>query len=361
MTRYPLLTVDLDAVIEATRLLKTRLDAAGFSLLGVTKAVDGEPEVARALLEGGADGLADSRLQSLERLAAERLGPRTLIRAPQRDELQTAAAVADRVLLSDPEAARALGARVSGKPVEVLLTVDLGDRREGVLPDAAAAVAARLAGLPGISLAGIAVNFACLSGQLPSQALFREAEDVLAALADDCAAEPLLSLGGTCVLQHLEGYAPRFATEIRSGGGPLYGYDFVSGKSLAGLERFDPVLTAVVLESGRKPPAPPGTGGFDAFGHVPDVDLPDHDADYALLNVGRRDCEPGGLRPLLPGARLAGATSDVSVLITDQPLHPGDTVAFAIDYDALVRAMTSPFVAKEFITRTRPGISKGDS
>ena len=60
-------------------------------------------------------------------------------------------------------------------------------------------------------------------------------------------------------------------------------------------------------------------------------------------------------------ARAVGATSDVSVLITDQPLHPGDTVAFAIDYDALVRAMTSPFVAKEFITRTRPGISTGDS
>ncbi len=313
------------------------------------------------MLEGGASGLADSRLQSLERLAAEGLGPRTLIRAPQRDELRTAAAVADRVYLSDPEAARALGAHASGRSVEVFLTVDLGDRREGVLPDAAAAVAARLAGLPGVSLAGIAVNFACLSGQLPSRALFREAEDVLATLADDCAAEPLLSLGGTCVLQHLDGYAPRFATEIRSGGGPLYGYDFVSGKGLAGLERFDPVLTAVVLESSRKPPAPPGAGGFDAFGHVPDVDLPETDANYTLLNIGRRDCEPGGLRPLLPGARLAGATSDVSILITEQPLHPGDTVAFAVDYDALVRAMTSPFVAKEFISRTKSEISKGDS
>jgi ornithine racemase len=361
MTDHPLLTVDLDAIGRATRLLKDQLDASGFSLLGVTKAVDGEPGVGRAMLEGGANGLADSRLQSLERLAAEGLGPRTLIRAPQRDGLRTAAAVADRVYLSDPEAARALGVHASGRPVEIFLTVDLGDRREGVLPDAAAAVAARLTGLPGVSLAGIAVNFACLSGQLPSRALFREAEDVLATLADDCAAEPLLSLGGTCVLQHLDGYTPRFATEIRSGGGPLYGYDFVSGKGLAGLERFDPVLTAVVLESSRKPPAPPGAGGFDAFGHVPDVDLPETDANYTLLNIGRRDCEPGGLRPLLPGARLAGATSDVSILITEQLLHPGDTVAFAVDYDALVRAMTSPFVAKEFISRTRSEISKGDS
>jgi predicted amino acid racemase len=361
MTSYPLLTVDLDAITDATRVLKVQLDSGGFSLLGVTKAVDGEPTVGRALLEGGATGLADSRLQSLERLAAGGIGPRTLIRPPQRDELESAAAVADRVFLSDPEAARALGVHSSGKPVEVLLAVDLGDRREGVLPDVAAAVAARLTELPGISLAGIAVNFACLSGQLPSQDLFRDAEDVLASLADDCAAEPLLSLGGTCVLQHLEGYTPRFATEIRSGGGPLYGYDFVSGRSLAGLERFDPVLTAIVLESSRKPPAPPGSGGLDAFGHVPDADLPDSDANYALLNVGRRDCEPGGLRPLLPGARLAGATSDVSVLITEHLLHPGDTVPFAVDYDALVRAVTSPFVAKEFVSRTRSGIPEGDS
>ena len=78
------------------------------------------------------------------------------------------------------------------------------------------------------------------------------------------------------------------------------------------------------------------------------MQLPEDDAYYALLNLGRRDCEPGGLRPLLPGSYLAGATSDVSVLITTGPLAAGDLVSFAVDYDALVRAVTSPFVVKEF-------------
>ena len=127
-----------------------------------------------------------------------------------------------------------------------------------------------------------------------------------------------------------------------------YGYDFVSGRGIAGMTRTDPVLTAVVLECGLKPPAPSGAGGLDAFGHVPEVSLPAKDAYYALLNLGRRDCEPGGLRPLLPGSHVAGATSDVSVLITSGPLAPGDLVSFALDYDALVRAVTSPFVVKEF-------------
>ncbi len=361
MAGCPKLTIDLDAVAGNTRRLGARLRADGLSLLGVTKAVDGEPRVGRAMLEAGCAGLADSRLPSLERLARAGLGPRTLIRAPHPGEIAQAARVADRVLLCDPAAAQALGEHAAGTAVEVLLTVDLGDRREGVLPVAAAAVAARLRGLNGVALAGVAVNFACLSGQLPTQALFREAEDVLAVVASACAAEPLLSLGGTCVMQHLDGYRPRFRTEIRSGGGPLYGYDFVSMLPLAGLERTDPVLTAIVLECARKPPAPAGAAGRDAFGHVPDVRLPEEDAYYALLNVGRRDCEPGGLRPLLPGAYLAGATSDVSVLITPRPLHAGDAVSFAVDYDALVRACTSPFVAKEYAGTAGSELSRGGS
>ncbi len=346
---YPRLTVDLDAVAGNARRLAARLRDDGIALVGVTKCLDGEPAVGRAMLEAGCAGLADSRLHALERLAAAGLGPLTLIRAPQPGEVESVARVADRVLLSDAGTAGRLGRLREAQPLEVLLTVDLGDRREGVLPHAAPSAAARLADLPGVELAGISVNFACLSGQLPSQQLFRQAEDVLAACAPQCAAGPLLSLGGTCAVQHLGGWRPRFATELRSGGGPVYGYDFVTMAPIDGLVRTDPVLTAVVLECYEKPPAPQGPGGRDAFGHVPEAELPDEDAYYALLYLGRRDCEPGGLRPLLPGSYLAGATSDVSVLITPKPLRPGDTVSFAIDYDALVRAVTSPFVSREFV------------
>jgi predicted amino acid racemase len=344
----PRLTIDLDVVAAATETLAGRLLARGFALVGVTKAVDGEPSVGRVMLEAGASGLADSRLPALTRLAAHALAPLTLIRPPQRDELELVAQVADRVVLSDVEAARRLGECAPGFPLEVLLAVDLGDRREGVLPDDAPALARGLAAVPGVALTGIAVNFACLSGQLPSHTLFRTAEEVLAEVADDCAAEPLLSLGGTCCLQHLDGYVPRFATEIRSGGGPLYGYDFVSAAPLEDLERHDPVLTAGVLECYRKPPAPPCELGLDAFGHVPAADLPPTDAWYALVALGRRDCEPAGLRPLLEGARVAGMTSDVGVVIVPERVAPGSELSFAVDYDALVRAVTSPFVIKHF-------------
>ncbi len=347
---FPRLTLSLDAVARNTRLLVADLRRRSIDLVGVTKAVDGEPAVGQTMLAAGCTGLADSRLPALVRLADHALTPLTLIRAPQAYEMRAAAQVADRVALCEVATARALGEHAPGHPLELLLTVDLGDRREGVLPELAPQVASDLADVPGTALRGISVNFACLSGQHPSQALFREAEEVLAAVAAHCAAEPLLSLGGTCCLQHVEAYRPRFRTEIRAGGGLLYGHDFVSAAALPSLKRRDPLLTATVLESSTKPPAPAGTAGLDAFGHVPDVCLPAGEAWYSLLALGRRDTQPESLSPLLAGVTIAGMTSDVTVLTSQSALAPGSTVDFALDYEGLVRAVTSPFVAKRFLT-----------
>ena len=67
----PRLTIDLDAVTQATERLAADLRARGLTLVGVTKCVDGEPAVGRTMLEAGAEGLADSRLPSLVRLAGQ--------------------------------------------------------------------------------------------------------------------------------------------------------------------------------------------------------------------------------------------------------------------------------------------------
>jgi predicted amino acid racemase len=348
---YPLLAVDVDIIAGNTRFIAESLIVSGIELVGVTKVVDGEPAIGQAMLEAGAAGLADSRLPSLMRLAAHALAPLTLIRPPQPEEVETAAQLADRVMVNDATIARALGEHAPGYPIELLLTVDLGDRREGVLPENAVVVARRLADLPGTQLAGIAVNFACLSGLQPSQELFRQAEMVLAEVADSCAAEPVLSLGGTCVLPHLKGYRPRFRTEARAGAGPVLGIDLVSNAPLEGLEPTPPVLDVAVLESYRKPPPPAGPHGADCFGHQPETDFPDGAAIYTMIALGRRDSAPSCLCPLDPGVRVVGMTSDVAVLLTERIYTPGETVRFALDYEGLVRAMTSPFVSRRFVKR----------
>ena len=353
---YPLLTVAIDKIAGVTRTIAEQLRAHDMRLVGVTKAVDGEPAVAQALLQAGCSGLADSRVPAITRLAAHNLGPITLIRSPQPDEIEAVAQLADRVVLSDPAAATALGAAAPGEPIQLLLDVDLGDRREGVLPKQALQAGERLAGLPGTVLAGIAVNFACLSGLLPSVPLIRQAEKILRSLAPLCGPDPVLSLGGTCCVPFAGRYEPSVRTEVRSGVGVLLGWDLCAGAPLPGITRTEPVLTAVVLESGPKPPPPAGPRGLDAFGHEPDVELPVGEAVYTLIALGRRDAAPEALRPLDPGVRIAGMTSDVAVLITERVYEPGETIAFGLDYEGLVLAVTSPFVTKRYV---RPGAGRG--
>jgi len=383
------LTMDVAAVRHNVAAWTRRLADQHIEVVGVTKAVDGQPEVGRAMLEGGAVALADSRLTSLARLAEQGLGPRILIRPPEFDELDTALDVADGVLLSDLSTARALSARPPGTRMPVLMVVDLGDRRDGVLPDDAVALAARLADLPGLSLAGLAVNFACLSGLQPSLALFQQADAILGRIADWCAGEPLLSIGGTYCLPHLLHFRPRHRCLVRLGAGLYFGhYTLPTMTPIPGLLRADPILTATVIESRRKPGPPEGLVGPDAFGHVPARPLPRRVARHVLLAMGRRETEIQCLRPLVPHSYVAGMSSDHTLLVVDDGpaaesapaggeaaarpplrgtgaphgdhgdesagatvLRAGDTVDFALDYEGLVRAVGSPFVRKVFTER----------
>ena len=59
--------------------------------------------------------------------------------------------------------------------------------------------------------------------------------------------------------------------------------------------------------------------------------------------------DPAALKPP-PGVDIIGATSDHLVLdATETNLDVGDEVAFTTGYSALLRAMTSPYVAKTYV------------
>ena len=111
-------------------------------------------------------------------------------------------------------------------------------------------------------------------------------------------------------------------------------------------------LVAEVIELKVKPSQPRGTVEQTAFGEA----SPDTDRGLisrAILAIGHQDTDPDGLCPP-PGITVLGASSDH--LITDSSgcrLCVGKEVTFELNYSALVRAMTSPFVAKAVKARSR--------
>ena len=64
-----------------------------------------------------------------------------------------------------------------------------------------------------------------------------------------------------------------------------------------------------------------------------------------MLALGIQDVDPAGLTPPA-GITIVGASSDHLVIEADQPLAVGEELRFGLDYSALLRAMTSPFIQR---------------
>ena len=134
MTARATVTVDLAKVIENTRRVVEAL--GGRSVYGVTKVTCGAPEVARAMLAGGASGIADSRLENVARMREAGIAAEFWsLRAPAPALADEAVRLIDVSLESELETVRALdaAARSLGKRHRIIAMVDLGDLREGMM------------------------------------------------------------------------------------------------------------------------------------------------------------------------------------------------------------------------------------
>ena len=115
--------------------------------------------------------IGDSRLRNLTTLRRGGVTvPVWLIRAPQPAEALDTVRLADVSLNSEIETIAALDAACArlGEPHEVVLMVDVGDLREGVLPDDLPRLVEQVLALPHVKLAGIGVNLTCYGAIVPS-------------------------------------------------------------------------------------------------------------------------------------------------------------------------------------------------
>ena len=134
---------------------------------------------------------------------------------------------------------------------------------------------------------------------------------------------------------------------LRLGESILLGREPLHRKPIDGLHTNAITLTAEVIESKIKPSQPWGTIAQSAFGEKP-TDTGQGDFSQLILAIGRQDTDPRGLAPP-PGIRVLGASSDHFVLAARPDSHTlGAEITFQLDYSSLVRAMTSPFVARIF-------------
>jgi len=344
------LTIDLAKIRENTDSLAARLGKV--RIVGVTKAFGGSPAFARALLAGGAVALADSRLADVERLAAAGLGaPLWLIRSPALTEADAAVGLADGSCVSEVAIVAALGAAAARRGVEhrMLLMIELGDVREGILPDELPGVLRAVRRRAGVRVHGLGGNFVCLGGALPTA----EKLAALVRLRDEAAeylGYPLVVSGANSagLGLALSGELPEGVDDLRVGESIIGGRDEIRRAPIEGLRQDAVVIRAPVIEAKWKDFEPVGPLAEQVLFSKPRTTRTGRGL-RVIVALGQLDTDPLGLTPLQEGIEVIGGSSDHTVLdATDAAVAPrvGDMLSFSPSYAATVRAYASPYVAK---------------
>src|SRR5690554_5735851 len=135
---YPKLIIDLKKIQENARLLADLCHNNGIQPAAVTKVTCGDPRVARAMLDGGMDILAESRLENAYRLRQAGIDdPLLLLRLPMVSQAEEVVELFTCSLNSELKTIRVLNQAAAAKGLvhEIILMVDLGDLREGIWPN----------------------------------------------------------------------------------------------------------------------------------------------------------------------------------------------------------------------------------
>ena len=353
MSCAPRLEIDLDKIYHNAYTLVQRLNCCGISVTGVTKATLGSPDIANVLLRAGVSSLGDSRIENIESMRQANVSSvMTLIRSPMISHAARVIKFANISCNTEIEVIRQLSieAEKADRIHRVILMVELGDLREGIMPDDLIGVAREACCMPNIVLEGIGTNLACRSGVSPDANNMATLTE-LAKFIETTTNQSINTVSGGNSANLTWAFSSADTGRInnlRLGEAILLGRETLNRQPIDGLHTDAITLIAEVIESKIKPSKPSGDIAQTAFGAKRAVTDRGRIL-QTILAIGIQDVDPEGLQGT-KGINICGASSDHLIVESeDHNLPIGAEVTFQLNYSALLRAMTSPFVGKMLI------------
>ncbi|MCD1147183.1 alanine/ornithine racemase family PLP-dependent enzyme [Peptoniphilus sp. KCTC 25270] len=349
---YPKLRVDINKIKHNTKTMKDRITGNGMeTMAAVTKVFCGNKEIAQGFVDGGADFLADSRIQNLEKLADFSV-PKMLLRIPMLSEVDDVVKYADISLNSEIETLKALNEAAKGKKHKVILMVDLGDLREGFFQeeDFYEAVEAVLS-MENLELHGVGVNLTCYGAVIPKPEILKRLDDYRQGVKDKFDYDLKIVSGGNSSSVYMLGKdeLPGI-NNLRLGECLVLGTESSYGEDVEGLYTDAWTFQAQIIELKEKPSVPTADElGVDAFGNKPTF-VDRGVRKRAIIAVGKQDVDNEKIVPKDSGIIVLGGSSDHTILdVTDASWEckVGDVIDFGVNYAAILSLCTSEYVEKE--------------
>jgi ornithine racemase len=348
--------INLDALFHNLKTIGSWMERHGASWTVVTKVLCGHNPAVQALKAMGVRSIGDSRLENLtaiENIVSD--FESWYLRVPDFSAVPDVARLTDISLNSEIKIIEALNeeAKRIDRTHGIVIMIELGDLREGILPGSLIDFYKYVFQLSNIEVRGIGANLGCLAGVVPTVDQFMQLV-LYRELLELKFQHPLrlISAGSSAVLPLLlDKQLPRSINHFRIGEAIFLGTDLVNGGNLPDLRGDAIVLEAEIAEIKKKGlmPLAETTSMTPFISEINDERSPGQRGYRALVSVGNLDTEISGLTPINPRYSIAGASSDITVVnIGDDAdgLRVGDSLQFRPDYAAFLRLMDGNYIDK---------------
>ena len=237
---------------------------------------------------------------------------------------------------------------------KIIIMIEMGDLREGVMGEELIAFYGTILQMPNIEISGIGTNLNCLSGVMPTQdkliqlSLYKQLIEAKFNISI-----PFVS-GGTSVAIPLilKNANPLAVNHFRIGEALFFGKDLFTGDTIEGMHNDVFKLYAEIIEITEKPNTPTGELGENVAGNsfsMNDVDDLGMTSLRAILDIGLLDMQPQYIESDDADITIVDASSDMLVIDiskSKKSYNIGDLVAFKIRYMGALYLLNSEYIDK---------------
>lgn len=237
---------------------------------------------------------------------------------------------------------------------KVIIMIELGDLREGVMGEDLIDFYSTIFNLPNISVTGLGTNLNCLSGVLPSEdkliqlSLYKQLIE-----ATFKRKIPWLTGGTSAVIPLIfRQQIPIGINHFRVGETLFFGNNLFTDEIIEGMESSIFKLFAEIIEITVKPIVPSGVMGENPSGETVSFTEDDYGKtqtraiiDFGVLDISNLDF----LIPDDKAIDFVGGSSDMLILdISNSPINYkiGDKIPFDMKYMGALRLLSSDYIEK---------------
>ncbi len=322
----------------------------------VSKLFCGNELFIKEILNLGVREIHDSRISNLEAVKGLDESVQTVyIKPPAKRSISRVVEFADVSFNTEFFTIKLLSdeAKKQKKTHSIIIMIELGDLREGVMGEAFVDFYRRVFELPNIEVVGIGANLNCLHGVMPSEDKYIQLSLYKELIKAYFKVDIKWISGGTSVVLGMlyKNQLPPAINHFRIGETLFFGADIEQNGVFEGMHDDVLKLKAEIIELTEKPMLPRGVLAENPSGEMLEIDesLYGKTALRAILDIGLLDISPDFLIADDHKVEVVGASSDMLILNldeTDTTYKVGDLVPFKLKYMGALAIMNSDYIEK---------------